>query len=60
MERGVTDVFQEDLNSMVGGGFDHSNEEMDCPSVDNFDLLYDEDEIDRVMHPNPGEFDESD
>ena len=61
MERGVTDVFQEDLNMMVGGGLDHPDYERNSSIDEDFDPQCDvEEEEDRNAQFCPTEFDETD
>jgi hypothetical protein len=60
MARGVTDMFQEDLNSMVGGGINHLDDGKNSQPDEDSDLLRDEDEKDRNTRSSPTEFDELD
>jgi len=53
-------MFQEDLNSMVGGGINHLDDGKNSQPDEDSDLLRDEDEKDRNTRSSPTEFDELD
>jgi hypothetical protein len=59
MARGVTDVFQEDLDSMVGGGIYQPDDEGDS-LIDDADPQMREDEEDSHTRYRTTEFDELD
>ena len=60
MAKGVTDKFQEDLDSMVGGGLYHPDEEKSRPSDGDFDWVCPEDEEDKDTKSGLTRFDELD